>query len=76
MRLHAERATLRDRITVREPDGWPGLDELLAASERLNRSIATLHGIALSLSTDRERPETIAERIHTAFPGALRPPVA
>lgn len=76
VRLHAERATLRDRITVREPDGWPGLDELLAASERLNRSIATLDGIALSLSTDRERPETIAERIHTAFPAALRPPVA
>jgi hypothetical protein len=76
VRLYAGLATLRERIIAREPDGWAGLDQLLGASARLNRSIATLDGIALALSTDRERPETIAERIHASFRQrcAHRPP--
>lgn len=71
VRLEADPATLRERIVAREPDGWPGLDVLLAASARLGPVIAALDGIELALSTDGERPETIAERIHDAFPSAL-----
>jgi hypothetical protein len=73
VRLEADPATLRERIVAREPDGWPGLDELLAPSERLSPLIAALDGVDLALSTDGERPESIAERIRSAFASALRP---
>jgi hypothetical protein len=73
VRLEAEPATLRRRIIEREPDGWPGLDELLSASERLGPIIANLDGIALALSTEGQRPGAVAARIRDAFPAALRP---
>ena len=73
VRLQADPATLCQRIAEREPDGWPGLDELLAGAHRLAPVIARLNGIALALSTEREPPETIAERIRNAFPDQLRP---
>jgi hypothetical protein len=72
-RLEAEPATLRRRIVEREPDGWAGLDELLAAAERLAPVIAHIDGIALALSTECDRPEAVAERIRDAFPAELRP---
>ncbi|MGH3706155.1 MAG: hypothetical protein ACRDT9_16080 [Agromyces sp.] len=72
VRLEAEPATLRRRIIEREPDGWPGLDELLAAAERLAPDIARLAGIALVLSTEREQPQAVAERIAGAFPDEMR----
>jgi hypothetical protein len=76
VRLDADPGTLRERIIAREPDDWAGLDELLAAADRLSRAIRALNGIELALSTDGERPETIAERIHTSLPAALRRPSA
>ena len=72
VRLEADPVTLRTRIVEREPDGWPGLGELLAAAERLAPVIAGLDGIALALSTEGEQPEAVAHRIRGAFPDTLR----
>lgn len=75
VRLEAEPATLARRITEREPEGWSGLDELVAASARLTPVIAGLDGIAHALSTEGQRPQVVAERIRDAFPELLRPTV-
>jgi hypothetical protein len=72
VRLEAEPETLSRRIVEREPDGWSGLDELLAASARLRTVIAGIDGVALALSTEGQRPPVIAERIRDAFPHVLR----
>jgi predicted kinase len=72
VRLEAEPPTLRRRIAEREPDGWPGLDQLLAAADRLAPVIVGLDGIGLALSTEGARPPAVAERIRTAFPDRLR----
>jgi hypothetical protein len=73
VRLHAEPATLRERIIDREPDTFTELDELVAAAARLSPVIAGLHGIALALSTEGERPAAVAARIRDAWPAKLRP---
>ena len=73
VRLHAEPATLRQRIIEREPDAFTELDELVAAAARLSPVIAGLDGIALALSTEGERPAAVAERIRDAWPAKLRP---
>jgi hypothetical protein len=72
VRLDAEPQTLRRRIMEREPEGWSGLDELVAASQRLGPVIAGLDGIALALSTEAERPAAVAERIRDRFRTPLR----
>lgn len=74
VRLEADPATLRRRIVEREPAGWSGLDQLVAASARLSSVIAGLDGIALSLSTEGERAEAVADRIRDAFRDLLRAP--
>jgi hypothetical protein len=73
VRLHAEPSTLRRRIIEREPDTFTELDELVASTARLSPVIAGLHGIALALSTDGERPAAVAEQIRDAWPAKLRP---
>ena len=73
VRLQAEPETLRRRIVAREPTGWSGLDELVAASARLSTVIAGLDGITLALSTEGQHPRTVADRIRDGFPDALRP---
>lgn len=67
VRLEAQPATLRRRIVEREPEDWSGLDELVAASERLGPVIAGLDGIALAVSTEAQRPAAVAERIRNTF---------
>jgi ribose 1,5-bisphosphokinase PhnN len=74
VRLEAEPETLRRRIVEREPRGWPGLDQLLQASERLGPVIAGLDGVGLALSTESQEPQTIAERIRANFAAALGRP--
>ncbi|MGH2741713.1 MAG: hypothetical protein ACRDN8_04340 [Thermoleophilaceae bacterium] len=71
VRLEAEPATLRRRIIEREPDGWPGLDQLLTAADRLVPVIAGLDGIALAVRTEGDRAPAVAERIRRppASPG-------
>jgi ribose 1,5-bisphosphokinase PhnN len=73
VRLEAEPATLAQRIVEREPEGWSGLDQLVAASARLGPVIAGLDGVALTLSTEGARPVEVSTRIRDAFPAALRP---
>jgi hypothetical protein len=65
--------TLRRRIVEREPAGWRGLDDLLAATARMAPVIAGLDGVALTLSTEGQRPETVAARIRGAFHDRLLP---
>jgi gluconate kinase len=72
VRLEANQETLRRRIIEREPDGWPELDQLVAASARLTPVIASLDGIDLALSTEGQRPEAVAGRIRDAWPAQLR----
>jgi adenylate kinase family enzyme len=72
VRLEAAPATLKARIIAREPDGWSGLDALVAASERLAQVIAGLPGIALSLSTEGQRPGAVAREIRDTFPQPFR----
>lgn len=72
VRLEAEPATLARRIVAREPNGWSGLDELVAASARLGPVIAALDGVALALSTENTEPADVARRIRDAFPGPLQ----
>jgi ribose 1,5-bisphosphokinase PhnN len=74
VRLEAEPETLARRIVAREPEGWSGLDSLVAASARLARVIANLDGIDLAFSTEDARPSDVAARIRDAFPAALRAP--
>jgi hypothetical protein len=73
VRLEAEPETLHRRIVGREPAGWSGLEELLAASARLSTVIARLGGIGLAVSTEGQRPPVVAERIRDAFAHVLRP---
>jgi hypothetical protein len=71
VRLEAEPETLRRRIVEREPDGWPGLDGLLAAAGRIAPVVAGLEGLALTVSTEGARAPAGAARIRAAFPGRL-----
>jgi hypothetical protein len=72
VRLEADPVTLARRIVEREPEGWSGLDGLVAASARLGPIIAGLDGIDLAVSTEGTRPSEVAALIRDAFP-ALRP---
>ena len=54
--LDAAPATLRERIIAREPDDWAGLDELLAAADRLSPAIRALDGVGLALTTAANAP--------------------
>ena len=67
VRLEADPPTLRRRIVEREPEGWLGLDALVANAERLVPVVAGLDAIALALSTEGERPEAVAGRIRAVF---------
>lgn len=71
VRLQAEPATLRRRITEREPPCWSGLDDLLTATTRMAPVIAELEGIALTLTTEGQRPDAVANRIRDAIPRPL-----
>ena len=72
VRLEAEPETLARRIVEREPEGWSGLDQLVAASARLGPVIGGLDGIDLALTTEAARPSEVAARIRDAFAVALR----
>jgi hypothetical protein len=71
VRLEAEPATLRRRIVEREPDGWPGLDGLLASTGRIAPVVAELDGVVLALSTENARAPAVAARIRAEFAGRL-----
>jgi broad-specificity NMP kinase len=69
--LRAAPASLRRRIVEREPEGWSGLDALVAATERIATAVDALDGVALALSTEDEAPTAVARRVRDAFPRPL-----
>ena len=75
VRLEAEPATLVRRITDREPAGWSGLSELVGHARVLAASMAALRGVDLVVSTERQRPEAVAEHVRAARPDVLGRPV-
>jgi len=77
VRLQASPSTLVRRLVEREPEGWSGLPDLLAHTQRLAVSMPALAGVDLVLSSEGERPRILAERIRAACPVKLtagRPP--
>lgn len=74
VRLEAQPATLVERIIQRESAGWSGLPGLVEHAQNLAVSMPALRGVDLVLSTERQRPEVVAERIHAALPDQLLTP--
>jgi hypothetical protein len=72
--LEAPPATLVDRIVERGPDSWSGLAGLVEHTQELAVSMPALQGVDLVVSTDGERPQTVAQRIRAALPGELVAP--
>ena len=60
VRLEAKPATLVERIIDREPANWSGLPELVEHAQRLAASLRALRGVDLVVSTEGQRPETVA----------------
>ena len=71
VRLEAPEATLRERITAREPRGWSQLDDLLQRSREMSTAGA-LRGVHLVLDTGQLRRSEIAARIRCACPRLTR----
>ena len=69
VRLEAPPATLVERIAEREPESWSGLAGLVEHTQELAVTMPALQAVDLVLSTDGERPETVAQRIRAALPG-------
>jgi hypothetical protein len=65
-RLHANVATLQERIIAREPDGWFGLDYLLDETQRLHTTMPSLEGVHLVLDTEHLTVLQIMESIRAA----------
>ena len=76
VRLEAEPATLVERIIDREPESWSGLPELVEHARELAAGLRALRGVDLVVSTEGQRPETVAQRIRDAHPGRLLTPPA
>lgn len=65
-RLHANPATLRERIIAREPEGWFGLEYLLDEMERLHATMPSLEGVHLVFDTEHLTVQQITESIRAA----------
>jgi hypothetical protein len=76
VRLEAKPATLVERIIEREPESWSGLPGLVEHARQLAAGMPALHGIDLVVSTEGQRPETVAQRIRDAHPSRLVTPPA
>jgi adenylylsulfate kinase-like enzyme len=75
VRLHAPDETLRDRITAREPTGWPQLGRLLERAGEMRTRMAPMDA-DLVLDTAYVEPARAAQQICTACPRirrAMRP---
>ena len=67
VRLEARPATLVERIIDREPESWSGLPGLVAHARQLAASMPALRDVDLVVSTEGQRPETVAQRIREQF---------
>jgi hypothetical protein len=72
VRLDAPEATLRERITAREPLGWSQLDDLLQRSREMRAAVAAMSGVHLVLDTGLLRRAEVAARIRSACPRLSR----
>ena len=71
VRLDAALETLRQRIIVREPPGWVGLDHLLAETPELQAALAELEGVHAVVDTDNSTFTQIVDQIRSARPDML-----
>ena len=71
VRLDAALATLRQRIIVREPPGWVGLDHLLAQTPELQVALAELQGVHAAVDTENSTSTQIVDQIRSARPDML-----
>jgi hypothetical protein len=71
VRLDADPATLRRRITAREPPGWSGLAWLQDYAERSLVPLAGLDGVHLVADSVRLSSTEIADRIRSTRPDRL-----
>ncbi len=72
VRLGAPEATLRERITAREPPGWSQLNDLLQRSRDKRTAMGALSGAHLVLDTGQLRRAEVAARIRGACPRLTR----
>lgn len=61
--LSAPAEIVAARLADREPDRWPGKQQLIAHARALARSIPTLEGVDLILETDARDVEAVARQI-------------
>jgi broad-specificity NMP kinase len=66
VRLDAALETLRQRIIVREPSGWVGLDHLLAETAELQVSLAELEGVHAIVDAENSTFTQIVDQIRSA----------
>jgi hypothetical protein len=69
--LHANLATLRERVIAREPDGWFGLEHLLDDVRRLHAIVPSLDGLHLVIDTEQLTIRQFTETIRAARPDVL-----
>ena len=62
--LNASGPTLRSRVTAREPAQWSGLDELLAAAERLGEQMRGLAGVDVHIDTEHGSAAEAVDEIY------------
>jgi hypothetical protein len=65
--LTARPPTLERRIRAREPAGWSGLDDLVAASARLSRTMPGALPADLTLDTDELDVAECVRRMRAAL---------
>jgi len=71
VRLHAEPATLVERIMERESASWSGRPGLVEHAQKLALTMPGLCGVDLVLSTEGQRAEAVALCIRAAVPRLL-----
>lgn len=66
--LEAPPDVVASRIAAREPDLWPGKQQLIAHGRQLATEMLSLEGIDIRLSTDHQDVTTIAASLRQALP--------
>ncbi|MGA2471200.1 MAG: hypothetical protein ABSG64_10975 [Solirubrobacteraceae bacterium] len=65
--LAASPEVVAARIAQREPDRWPGKQQLIAHARQLARSIPAIEGIDLVIDTEQRDAADVAEEIREAL---------
>ena len=68
--LSAPAQVVAARVAAREPDRWPGKQDLIAHARDLARSIPELGDIDLVIDTETPRAEDVARQIRDAMKAA------